>query len=205
MSHPWLCYSRQKRYCPARDKGICSFQETMHPVNVQGFSRGNRSPRDWLRFTLSLVVLLAAGTPASMADRQSASPEHGLDQIRSYIALGWDSLTRSLTDCKTIVDPKLAAASVMYIPADLDVPAMVQQLQKQCHVQVQHLPAVIHHLGEMDSGKIDPAGLLYLGTSTSSPADASTKCTAGTATSSSGPGARRPDRSCARHGRELFL
>jgi alpha,alpha-trehalase len=29
-------------------------------------------------------------------------------------------------------------------------------------VQVQHLPAVIHHIGEMDPGKIDPAGLLYM-------------------------------------------
>jgi alpha,alpha-trehalase len=134
----------------------------MHPVNLQGFSRANRSPRGWQRFTLSLVVLLVAGSPASTADRQSPSPEHGLDQIRSYIAAGWESLTRSPTDCKTIVDPKLAAASVIYLPADFDVPAAVQQLQKQCHVQVQHLPAVIHHLGEMDPGKIDPSGLLYL-------------------------------------------
>jgi alpha,alpha-trehalase len=134
----------------------------MHPVNLQGFSRANRSPRGWQRFALSLVVLLVASSAASTADRQSAPPEHGLDQIRSYIASGWDSLTRSLTDCKTIVDPKLAAASVIYIPADFDVPAAVQQLQKQCHVQVQHLPAVIHRLGEMDPGKVDPAGLLYL-------------------------------------------
>ena len=139
-----------------------AISKTMHPVTVQGFFRANPSPRGWQRFALSLVVLLVAGSPASTADRQSADPEHGLDQIRSYIASGWDSLTRSLTDCKTIVDPKLAAASVIYIPADFDVPAAVQQLEKQCHVQVQHLPAVIHHLGEMDPGKIDPAGLLYL-------------------------------------------
>ena len=139
-----------------------AISKTMHPVTVQGFFRANPSPRGWQRFALSLVVLLVAGSPASTADRQSADPEHGLDQIRSYIASGWDSLTRSLTDCKTIVDPKLAAASVIYIPADFDVPTAVQQLQKQCHVQVQHLPAVVHHLGEMDPGKIDPAGLLYL-------------------------------------------
>jgi alpha,alpha-trehalase len=135
---------------------------TMHPVTVQRFSRANLGPRCWQRLTLSLLVFLLTATAASTADRQSASPERGLGQIRSYIASGWDSLTRSLTDCKTIVDPKLAPASVLYLPADFDVPAAVQQLQKRCHVQVQHLPAAIHHLGEIDPRKIDPPGLLYL-------------------------------------------
>jgi alpha,alpha-trehalase len=136
--------------------------KTMHPVTVRGFSRTNCSARSWQRLTLPLLALLLAITPASTAAQQSAPPEHGLDQIRSYIASGWDSLTRSLTDCNTIVDPKLAAASVLYIPAGFEIPATVQQLQAQCHVQVQHLPAVIHHLGEIEPGKIDPPGLLYL-------------------------------------------
>ena len=61
-----------------------------------------------------------------------------------------------------MVDTKLSSASVLYLPADFAVPASVEQLQKQCNVQVQHLPAVIHHIGEMDPGKIDPAGLLYM-------------------------------------------
>jgi alpha,alpha-trehalase len=61
-----------------------------------------------------------------------------------------------------VADTKLTSASVLYIPADFAVPASVEQLQKQCNVQVQHLPAVIHHIGEMDPGKIDPAGLLYM-------------------------------------------
>jgi alpha,alpha-trehalase len=134
----------------------------MHLVTVRGFFRANRTPRGWQKFTVSLLVLLLISTVAATATGQSVPPQHGLEQIRSYIASGWDSLTRSLTDCKTIVDPKLAAASVLYLPADFEVPSAVQQLQKQCHVEVQHLPAVIHHLGEMDPGKIDPPGLLYL-------------------------------------------
>jgi alpha,alpha-trehalase len=133
----------------------------MHPVTARGFSRATHSERGWQRLTLFLLPLLLTVT-CSVAGQESAPPERGLDPIRSYIASGWDSLTRSLTDCKTIVDPKLAAASVLYIPADFEVPAAVQQLQKQCHVQVQHLPAVMHHLGEIDPGKIDPPGLLYL-------------------------------------------
>jgi len=108
---------------------------------------------------LALVVSLAAGTANA---HTVASQKRGLDPIREYIAAGWDSLTRSLTECKTIVDPKLAAASVLYIPAEFEVPAAVQQLQNQCNVQAQPLPKVIHNLGEADPGKIDPAGLLYL-------------------------------------------
>jgi Trehalase len=110
-----------------------------------------------------LVVSLALGAASGTASAQTAAKTpQGLDPIRSYISAGWDSLTRSLTECKTIVDTKLTTASVLYIPADFETPAAVQQLQKQCNVQAQHLPIVIHNLGEADPGRIDPAGLLYL-------------------------------------------
>jgi alpha,alpha-trehalase len=112
-------------------------------------------------YTCLLCFFLLNGVPSYAAT--DAQPEqHALDQIRAYISAGWDSLTRSLTDCATVVDTKLSTASVLYLPADFAVPASVEQLQKQCKVQVQHLPAVIHHIGEMDPGKIDPAGLLYM-------------------------------------------
>jgi alpha,alpha-trehalase len=137
-------------------------QQTMHSGTERGFFRAIPVSLGWPRVAASIIILLALSTPASTADQLSTSSEHGLDQIRSYIALGWDSLTRSLADCKTIVDTKLATTSVLYIPAEFEVPAAVQQLQKQCGVQIQHLPAVIHKLGEIDPGKIDPAGLLYL-------------------------------------------
>src|SRR5277367_1430585 len=108
-----------------------------------------------LSFFLLSTVPSSAGTDPKPANSS-------LDQIRTYISTGWDSLTRSLTDCATVVDTKLSAASVLYLPADFVVPDSVQQLEKQCNVQAKHLPAVIHHIGEMDPGKIDPAGLLYL-------------------------------------------
>jgi alpha,alpha-trehalase len=119
--------------------------------------------RDWRKFVFALIISAAVGSLTGTADAQTApARDQGLNPIREYIAAGWDSLTRSLTECKTIVDPKLAAAAVLYIPADFEAPAAVQQLQKQCNVQTQHLPIVIHKLGEVDPGKIDPAGLLYL-------------------------------------------
>src|ERR1700687_3597633 len=128
---------------------------------LRASSRPHRAFFRCRQTALTTLAFCAIFAPACFA-QEAGAKEAGLRQIRSYIAAGWDTLTRSLTDCKTIVDPKLAAASVLYLPADFDVPAAVQQLQKQCHVQVQHLPAVVHHLGEMDPGKIDPPGLLYL-------------------------------------------
>jgi alpha,alpha-trehalase len=65
-------------------------------------------------------------------------------------------------DCNTIVDPKLASASVLYLPQDFEVPAAVQQMRERCNVQVKHLPRVIHQLGEIDTSSLEPAGLLYL-------------------------------------------
>jgi alpha,alpha-trehalase len=110
---------------------------------------------------LAAIVFCAVLAPTSLAQKAGAK-DAGLQQIRSYIAAGWDTLTRSLMDCKVIVDPKLAAASVLYLPADFDVPADVQRMQKQCNVQVKHLPQVIHKLGEVDTSDLEPPGLLYL-------------------------------------------
>jgi len=114
------------------------------------------------KFCVCLFCVPLLNAVPSFAGTGSQPEESALDQIRAYISTGWDSLTRSQNDCATVVDTKLAAASVLYLPSDFAEPASVQQLQKQCHVEVQHLPAVIHHIGEMDPGKIDPAGLLYL-------------------------------------------
>jgi alpha,alpha-trehalase len=107
------------------------------------------------------AVIFFTISPASFAQKAGVG-EAGLGQIRSYIAAGWDTLTRSMVDCNTVVDPKLAAASVLYLPADFDAPAAVQEMQKRCNVQVKHLPQVIHKLGEVDTSNLEPPGLLYL-------------------------------------------
>jgi alpha,alpha-trehalase len=66
-----------------------------------------------------------------------------------------------LSDCRTLVDPKLTEASVLYLPADFPAPPAVQELQKRCNVQIQALPAVVTTPGQIDPSKIAP-GLLYL-------------------------------------------
>lgn len=134
---------------------------TMKNPHSRASSRTNRAFFGYQQTAFTTLVFCAIFAPTGFA--QAAGPKDvGLRQIRSYIAAGWDTLTRSLTDCKVIVDPKLAAASVLYLPADFDAPADVQEMQKRCNVQVKHLAQVIHKLGEIDTSSLEPPGLLYL-------------------------------------------
>jgi len=91
------------------------------------------------------------------------SPDRqGLQPILGYISSGWDTLTRSMTECKSVVDPKIKVSPVLYLPAGFAEPAAVQKLAADCNVRVEHLPSEIHRLGEIDTSKIQPHGLLYL-------------------------------------------
>ena len=102
-----------------------------------------------------------AGSGSWAAEVKSSAPESGLNPILTYISSGWDTLTRPMTDCQTVVDPKLTEASVLYLPADFPRPPAVQELQKRCKVEVQPLPAVVTAPGQIDPSRIAP-GLLYL-------------------------------------------
>lgn len=86
----------------------------------------------------------------------------GLAGIQSYISRAWDVLTRSMSDCATIVDPKVATESVLYLPADFPEPAAITKLRETCKFKVERLPIVIHHPGELDPGALREHGLLYL-------------------------------------------
>jgi alpha,alpha-trehalase len=128
---------------------------------AKGPLKTKRHFRGHSEFTASLLCLSMVIVEASAVAQDTAPRQHGLDTIQTYIASGWDVLTRSITDCNTIVDPKLPTASVLYVPAGFEVSSEMQQLERRCNVRVQHLPKVIHRLAEIDPGKIDP-GLLYL-------------------------------------------
>ena len=108
----------------------------------------------------AIVGVLLIGPPTVRP--QGSSQEQGLKPILSYIDSAWDTLTRSITDCQTVVDPKLKAAPVLYLPAGFAEPPAVQKLAKDCNVRVEPLPVEIHHLGEIDTSKIQTHGLLYL-------------------------------------------
>jgi alpha,alpha-trehalase len=114
-------------------------------------------------FLLSLCISLPAVVLAA-TDDVSPDPrkEPGLEPILGYISKSWDTLTRSMEECTTVVDPKLAENSVLYLPAEMAVPAQVAEMQKRCHIQVKSLPEKIMRPGQSNTAKLDPQGLLYL-------------------------------------------
>jgi alpha,alpha-trehalase len=110
---------------------------------------------------------MAALALVSVALAQSSAPEHaqdehGLKPILAYISTAWDTLTRSMSECKSVVDSKIETAPVLYLPAGMAEPPAVKKMSAECTVRVEHLTAVIHQLGEADPAKIQPPGLLYL-------------------------------------------
>ena len=108
-------------------------------------------------------LLLATTTYAGQKSTSSnAAKGEGLAPIREYIAKSWDTLTRSMEDCATVVDPKLAENSVLYLPAEMEIPQSVVALQSRCHVQVKKLPQKITGPGQIDTSALAPQGLLYL-------------------------------------------
>src|SRR5262249_19244513 len=111
--------------------------------------------------------LVRALLPVLLLTSLSQSAEHradppALQPILHHISSAWDTLTRSMTNCETIVDPKLTESSVLYLPSDFPVTAQVQQLEQRCHVRIQKLPIVISQPGQAANQALPVPGLLYL-------------------------------------------
>jgi len=111
-----------------------------------------------------LLAVVACGTLTQIAAAQQSTPPQGqeLKPILEYISTAWDTLTRSVTNCQSLVDPKMKVAPVLYFPAGMAEPAAARKLSSECNVQIEHLPVEIRRLGDVDTSKIQPQGLLYL-------------------------------------------
>ena len=110
-----------------------------------------------------LLAMIGASAQAQAPAPQTDAPAgQGLKPILNYIDSAWGTLTRSMTECVSVVDPKIKVAPVLYLPAEVAEPAAVHKLASDCNVRVEHLPLEIHRLGEIETGKIQPHGLLYL-------------------------------------------
>ena len=124
---------------------------------------------------LLLGALFLANAPAQIGSTRSAPssgaqtaqaaaelPAASITSLRSYIHDAWQTLTRSMTDCRSLADPKLKQQPVLYMPADSQVPSQVQQLEDTCHIRVQQLSKNISRLGDLKPDQIESQGLLYL-------------------------------------------
>ena len=115
---------------------------------------------------LRLFVLALAAIQISNASAQqssaapNATPDPGA--TLAYIGGAWETLTRSMTDCHSLVDIKVSANPVLYMPAELSAPTDVTALEPRCHVQVKALPRRIENIGDVHPEELPAQGLLYL-------------------------------------------
>jgi len=122
----------------------------------------NRRQRSIFLNGFLIVAIFSLTSSRSFAATAGDAQGQGLKPILDYISTAWDTLTRSMTECQSIVDPKIAEVPVLYLPSNFPEPAAVQKVASDCKVRVEHLPIEIHRLGEIDTSKFQPHGLLYL-------------------------------------------
>jgi alpha,alpha-trehalase len=89
-----------------------------------------------------------------------AAPDSAL--TLRYIHAAWDTLTRSMSDCHSLVDIKVDANPVLYLPAEVPAPPDVLAVEQKCHVKVVALPRRIEKLGDVTPQELSAPGLLYL-------------------------------------------
>lgn len=112
-----------------------------------------------------LYFLLAALLPACIqTSAQPAAVQAAPDPKATlrYIHAAWDALTRSTTDCHSLVDPKVTTPPVLYLPADFTEPPKVTAVERECHVRVLVLPKPIEKIGDIQPESLPAQGLLYL-------------------------------------------
>ena len=110
-----------------------------------------------------LAAVLGAMLPAALAQQSAAIPAPPqTDSIATYIHESWDTLSRSMGQCDSVVDAKVNAVPVMYIPIDVPEPPELKRLHAQCNVKVEHLPKKVEKLGDLAPGEVPTPGLLYL-------------------------------------------
>lgn len=128
-------------------------------------ARGARSARTTSRFSQSS----GRKTPGRSSTSNGLSTSEGSSAfsaspapIEDYIHASWARLTRSMSDCNSLIDPKLHTTPVLYLPREVALPADVAALQRECHVEVLRLPLTITGFGQIHESQIQTPGLLYL-------------------------------------------
>ena len=82
--------------------------------------------------------------------------------IDEYIHKGWDSLSRSMSECQSLIDPKVTTPPLLYLPYGAPTPVEIERLSSHCKIEIAHLPHRIVHIGDVKESEISRPGLLYL-------------------------------------------
>jgi len=122
-----------------------------------------------------LAVIVAASQGATALALQAAVGQDSSGPVAgsadaaatlAYIHKSWDELSRSMTDCHSLVDVKVTTNPVLYVPAEMAVPEAVKGVETSCGVKVVKLPKQIGKLGDLMpeelAGQGLTPGLMYL-------------------------------------------
>src|SRR5512146_1596288 len=104
-------------------------------------------------FPLALLLCTSAFAQTSKANYAN---------VTQYIAKSWDTLTRSMDHCETVLDPKMPTRSLVYVPAGYPVGDRLQRLAARCKVKVLPLPQKITQPGQFPLSRLRQHGLLFL-------------------------------------------
>jgi alpha,alpha-trehalase len=106
------------------------------------------------------ALLWALAQTASAQATQTSAPDPAA--TLAYIHTTWDVLSRSMTDCHSLVDVKVTSNPVLYLPAELPAPESVAGLAASCGVKVVALPRRVGRIGDLMPEEVVAPGLLYL-------------------------------------------
>jgi alpha,alpha-trehalase len=118
----------------------------------------------WLLLAIAAIGLSCARAQEAppAADNSPANKAPDAAATLAYIHDAWATLTRSMTDCHSLVDIKVTANPILYMPAEVPAPPEVSALSAKCNVKVAVLPRRIEKLGDVRPDELPAAGLLYL-------------------------------------------
>jgi alpha,alpha-trehalase len=116
----------------------------------------------WHRRRWALALLCGAASVCLAQAPAVPVPQTTRVPIANYIHDGWDTLSRSMNECASVVDSKVTTKPVLYLPANLPTPPAVLAMQRECGVTVEHLPRPIKRMGDVKVAEIPKEGLLYL-------------------------------------------
>ncbi len=111
---------------------------------------------------MGMTIAMLAPSNELCAQSPSLPPVPDPAATRAYIHTTWDTLTRSMTDCHSLVDLKVTTHPVLYLPANFTQTDSMKETAASCGVEVRILPRKIEKLGDVMPEEIAEPGLLYL-------------------------------------------
>ena len=110
---------------------------------------------------LAYAAIAIPSAPAQDTATEPAKPDP--EATLRYIHAAWDTLTRSTTDCHSLVDIKVTTSPVLYLPAEIaQQPPEVTGAAQKCNVKVMRLPRHIEKIADVQPQELTAPGLLYL-------------------------------------------